>query len=155
MLVLRSEAELRGQDMATVGEFEVAAGETRDFVLTYAMSHLLVPEPVHPGDALDDTDRFWRNWAARCTAGGRWGEAVRRSLITLKALIYRPTGGIVAAPTTSLPEWIGGQRNWDYRFCWLRDATFTLLSLMEAGYYDGSVKNLGQVACRRWSDRPG
>ena len=136
MLVLRSDVELRGQDMATVGEFEVAAGETHDFVLTYAMSHLPVPEPVHPGDALDDTDRFWRGWTGRCTAGGRWGEAVRRSLITLKALTYRPTGGIVAAPTSSLPEWIGGQRNWDYRFCWLRDATFTLLSLMEAGYYD-------------------
>ncbi len=136
MLVLRSDVELRGQDMATVGGFEVAADEIHDFVLTYAMSHLHVPEPVNPEHALDYTDRFWREWVVRCTAGDRWGEAVRRSLITLKALTYQPTGGIVAAPTSSLPEWIGGQRNWDYRFCWLRDATFTLLSLMEAGYYD-------------------
>lgn len=136
MLVLRSDVELHGQDIATVGEFEVAADEIYDFVLTYAKSHQQVPEPVNSERALNDTDRFWRDWAGRCTAGGRWSEAVRRSLITLKSLTYQPTGGIVAAPTSSLPEWIGGQRNWDYRFCWLRDATFTLQSLMEAGYYD-------------------
>jgi GH15 family glucan-1,4-alpha-glucosidase len=136
MLVLRSGVELHGKDMATVGAFEVGADETHDFVLTYAMSNQQVPEPVNVELALDDTERFWRDWAGRCTVGERWGDIVRRSLITLKALTYQQTGGIVAAPTSSLPEQIGGQRNWDYRFCWLRDATFTLLSLMEAGYYD-------------------
>jgi len=136
MLVLRTTVPLRGEDLATVGEFVVAAGETVDFVLTYGESHLPLPAPVDPGQAIKDTEAFWTSWAARCTASGRWSEAVRRSLITLKALTYRPTGGIVAAATTSLPEQVGGERNWDYRFCWLRDATFTLQSLMEGGFYD-------------------
>ena len=136
MLVLRTAVPLRGEDLATVGEFVVAAGETVDFVLTYGESHLPLPEPVDAAEATADTEAFWTGWAARCTAGGRWSETVRRSLITLKALTYRPTGGIVAAATTSLPEQVGGERNWDYRFCWLRDATFTLQSLMEGGFYD-------------------
>src|SRR5690606_583394 len=85
--------------------------------------------------ALDDTESFWTDWSSQCTFKGEWSDAVHRSLITLKALTYRPTGGIVAAPTTSLPEQLGGARNWDYRFCWLRDATLTLLALMDAGYY--------------------
>ncbi len=88
--------------------------------------------------ALKDTETFWRDWSAGCRQTGKWSDAVRRSLITLKALTYRPTGGIVAAPTTSLPEQLGGARNWDYRFCWLRDATFTLLSLMNSGYYQSA-----------------
>ena len=136
MLLLRSDVELRGEGLATVAEFEISKGETKDFVLTYAESHRRAPRSVNPQRAFDDTAHFWRNWVARCTAGDRWGGAIRRSLITLKALTYQPTGGIVAAPTSSLPEWIGGQRNWDYRFCWLRDATFALMSLMEAGYYE-------------------
>ncbi|HKQ28417.1 MAG TPA: glycoside hydrolase family 15 protein, partial [Burkholderiales bacterium] len=94
------------------------------------------PPPVDPGAALADTERFWRDWAARCTATGPWADELRRSLITLKALTYAPTGGLVAAPTTSLPEKIGGVRNWDYRFCWLRDATLTLLALMDGGYHE-------------------
>jgi len=137
MLVLNSDIALRGKDLSTVGEFVVGAGEKADFTLTYGQSHLSPPPPIEPEQALADTERFWRGWADRCTLGeGSWGDAVRRSLITLKALTYRPTGGIVAAATTSLPELIGGERNWDYRFCWLRDATFTLLALMGGGYYD-------------------
>ena len=136
MLVLHTDVPLHGESMSTVGEFTVRAGETVDFVLTYGASHLPPPEQIDPAQALADTESFWRDWASRCTDAGPWSEAVRRSLITLKALTYRPTGGIVAAPTTSLPEMIGGGRNWDYRFCWLRDATLTLLALMDSGYYD-------------------
>ena len=136
MLVLSTPAVLRGEGMSTVGEFMVAEGQTADFTLTYGPSHLAPAPPVDPGRALADTEAFWRDWAGRCTVTGVWGEAVRRSLITLKALTYRPTGGMVAAATASLPEQIGGERNWDYRFCWLRDATFTLLALMDGGYYE-------------------
>jgi GH15 family glucan-1,4-alpha-glucosidase len=130
--------ELHGEALTTVGDFEVAEGETRAFVLAYGESHLPPPDPCDPRAALDDTEAFWREWSSRCTYDGpaEWREAVHRSLVTLKALTYRPTGGIVAAPTTSLPEQLGGTRNWDYRFCWLRDATLTLLALMDAGYYD-------------------
>jgi GH15 family glucan-1,4-alpha-glucosidase len=92
--------------------------------------------PIDAQKALVDAEKFWRHWISRCTSAGKWSADVRRSLITLKALTYRPTGGIVAAPTTSLPEQLGGPRNWDYRFCWLRDATFTLLALMNSGYYE-------------------
>ena len=136
MLVFRSEIELRGEDLTTVGDFTIAAGQTASFVLTWGPSHLPPPDSVDPRLALEDTERFWREWSARCTYKGEWREPVTRSLLTLKALTYRPTGGIVAAPTTSLPELIGGTRNWDYRYCWLRDATLTLLALMDAGYYD-------------------
>ena len=136
MLVLHSDAATHGEGMATVSEFTVAAGETLNFTLTYAASHLPLPTPVEPDAALADTEAFWLDWASRCTVHGPWASAVRRSLITLKALTYQPTGGIVAAATTSLPELLGGERNWDYRFCWLRDATFTLLAFMESGYFD-------------------
>ena len=136
MLLLRGDMPLRGEDMTTVGDFTVAAGETVSFVLTYCASHETPAAPVEPHAALADTETFWRAWVARCTYRGEWREAVVRSLLTLKALTYRPTGGIVAAPTTSLPEQLGGARNWDYRYCWLRDATLTLLALMDAGYYD-------------------
>ena len=114
----------------------MAAGEEIPFVLTYSPSHLPVPRAIDVAAALNDTEKFWHRWSARCTFKGPSEEAVRRSLITLKALIYRPTGGIVAAATTSLPERVGGMRNWDYRYCWLRDATFSLLALMNAGYVD-------------------
>ena len=135
-LTLRTPVELHGEENRTVGEFEVAAGEEIPFVLTYSPSHLPVPRAIDVAAALNDTEKFWHRWSARCTFKGPSEEAVRRSLITLKALIYRPTGGIVAAATTSLPEQVGGMRNWDYRYCWLRDATFSLLALMNAGYVD-------------------
>jgi GH15 family glucan-1,4-alpha-glucosidase len=134
MTVLRTPVETHGKDMTTVAEFEVGEGETVPFVLTYGPSHLPLPEPINPAQALLDTEDFWTEWCSRCTYSGESRDLVMRSLITLKALTYAPTGGIVAAPTTSLPEKLGGSRNWDYRFCWLRDATFTLLALMNSGY---------------------
>jgi GH15 family glucan-1,4-alpha-glucosidase len=134
MTVLRTRVETRGEDMTTVADFEVSAGETVPFVLTYGPSHLPVPAPIDPAQALQETEDFWTEWCGRCTYEGESGALVMRSLLTLKALTYAPTGGIVAAPTTSLPEKLGGARNWDYRFCWLRDATFTLLALMNSGY---------------------
>jgi GH15 family glucan-1,4-alpha-glucosidase len=136
MVVLTTEVPFEGKDLTTVAEFTVAEGDTVPFVLTYAPSHLPPPQSVNAHKALADTERFWRGWSGRCRYRGPWGDAVNRSLVTLKALTYRPTGGIVAASTTSLPEHLGGERNWDYRFCWLRDATLTLLALMDAGYYD-------------------
>jgi GH15 family glucan-1,4-alpha-glucosidase len=134
MTVLRTPAKLRGEDMTTVSDFEVAEGRTIPFVLTYGASHLELPDPIDPAQALQDTEDFWLDWCSRCTHDGDYHDLVMRSLITLKALTYGPTGGIVAAPTTSLPEKFGGSRNWDYRYCWLRDATFTLLALMNSGY---------------------
>jgi GH15 family glucan-1,4-alpha-glucosidase len=134
MTVLRTPVKTRGEDMTTVADFEVGEGETIPFVLTYGPSHLPLPEPINPAHALEDTEDFWTEWCSYCTYEGERRDLVMRSLITLKALTYGPTGGIVAAPTTSLPEKLGGQRNWDYRFCWLRDATFTLLALMNSGY---------------------
>ncbi len=136
MLVLRTPVELRGENLTTQGEFTVATGQRVPFVLTYAASHLPLPDVVDPETALADTVAFWAEWTGRHQSNGPFAEAVTRSLITLKALTYLPTGGIVAAPTTSLPEQLGGMRNWDYRYCWLRDATLTLLALMNAGYYD-------------------
>jgi GH15 family glucan-1,4-alpha-glucosidase len=134
MVVLAASVPLHGRGLATLGDFAVAAGEVQHFVLCHAPSHRPQPEPVEPHQALADTEQFWRSWIAQCNYRGEWPEPVARSLITLKALTYAPTGGLVAAPTTSLPERIGGKRNWDYRFCWLRDATLTLLALMDAGY---------------------
>ena len=136
MVVLRTTAPLRGEELKTIGDFVVSEGQMVSFVLTYSASHLPPPEPVDAQAALADTEAFWREWSSRCVDVGEWTPAVRRSLITLKALTYRPTGGIVAAPTTSLPEQLGGSRNWDYRYCWLRDATLTLLALMNGGYYE-------------------
>src|SRR5205823_1636024 len=97
--------------------------------------HLDAPKAIDPNKALEITEQFWADWSAQCRYTGEWREPVMRSLLTLKALTYHPTGGMVAVPTTSLPEQLGGIRNWDYRFCWLRDATLTLLSLMDGGYY--------------------
>jgi GH15 family glucan-1,4-alpha-glucosidase len=136
MVILRTPAPLVGKDLKTLSEFTVGAGEIVPFVLTYGTSHLPPPEPLAIQSAFDETDRFWNDWATKCNLPGHCCEPVIRSLVTLKALTYWPTGGIVAAPTTSLPERIGGVRNWDYRFCWLRDATLTLLALMNAGYTD-------------------
>lgn len=134
MTVLRTPVETRGQDLTTVAEFVVNAGETVPFVLTYGPSHLDPPEPIDTEIALQETETFWKEWCGHCTRDGEYHDLILRSLITLKALTFGPTGGIVAAPTSSLPEKLGGARNWDYRFCWLRDATFTLLALMNAGY---------------------
>jgi Glucoamylase and related glycosyl hydrolases len=135
MITVRSDVELKGVGLTTVAEFSVAQGDRLSFVLTWGPSHLAPPDSVDPARAIERTERLWKEWVAQCTYRGEWREAVIRSLIVLKALTFRPTGGIVAAPTTSLPEQVGGVRNWDYRFCWLRDATITLLALMNAGYY--------------------
>jgi GH15 family glucan-1,4-alpha-glucosidase len=136
MVVLDSAVPTRGVGLTTVADFAVSAGDFVPFVLTYSPSHLPPHQPVNVRKALNDTEKYWKEWSAKGKYRGDWAEAVNRSLITLKALTYQPTGGIVAAPTTSLPEQLGGQRNWDYRYCWLRDATFSLLALMDAGYFD-------------------
>jgi GH15 family glucan-1,4-alpha-glucosidase len=134
--VLRTPVELRGENMHTVAEFTVSPGERVPFSLAYSPSHLRIPPAHDPHTALARTENHWREWSARGTVEGKYAGPIRRSLITLKALAYEPTGGIVAAPTTSLPEHLGGTRNWDYRYCWLRDATITLLAMMRGGYYD-------------------
>jgi GH15 family glucan-1,4-alpha-glucosidase len=134
LVLLQSGVRLRGERLTTVADFTVAAGERIPFVMVHGQSHLPDPVVQHAETALEETEAGWTAWSTRCAYRGEWGDAVRRSLLTLKALTYYPTGGIVAAPTTSLPERLGGERNWDYRFCWLRDATFTLLALMHAGY---------------------
>ena len=135
MLLLKTPVAMRGEDMKTIGEFTVEPSARVPFALTHVPSHLPPPDLPDPFEALTETEGFWRDWSATCNETGRWSEAVLRSLMTLKALTFAPTGGIVAAPTTSLPEHIGGRRNWDYRFCWVRDATLTLLALMGAGYF--------------------
>ncbi|HEX9159447.1 MAG TPA: glycoside hydrolase family 15 protein [Rhizomicrobium sp.] len=139
MLTLRTTALLYGRDFHTKGEFVLREGETVPFVLTYSASHLPVPLSLSIEPTLAETEKFWTEWSDRTRLQGRWAKPVQSSLIVLKALSYRPTGGIVAALTTSLPEEIGGQRNWDYRYCWLRDATFVLLAFMNAGYMEEAV----------------
>jgi GH15 family glucan-1,4-alpha-glucosidase len=136
MVVVRSPMRMRGEDFKTVANFTVRAGERVPFTLTYKPSHEPLPEPLDAEERLESTEAYWTDWARKNRISCPWNEAVCRSLITLKALTYETTGGIVAAPTTSLPEQVGGPRNWDYRFCWLRDATLTLLALMNAGYYE-------------------
>jgi GH15 family glucan-1,4-alpha-glucosidase len=131
---LRTPVRLIGHDLAHEASFTVRAGERVPFVFSWSPSHLGPPPEVDPDEALSATRKFWTDWAATCTYTGRHRDAVVRSLITLKALTYAPTGGIVAAPTTSLPEDIGGVGNWDYRYCWLRDATITLEALLRTGY---------------------
>jgi GH15 family glucan-1,4-alpha-glucosidase len=136
-LRLRTPVSLVGEGWTTTAEFDVVEGATVPFVLTWYPSHEPAPAPIlDPIRAVEQTCAWWEAWAARCTYEGEWRDAVMRSLITLKALTYGPTGGIVAAPTTSLPELPGGERNWDYRYCWLRDSTFTLAALMQSGYVD-------------------
>src|SRR2546421_7867514 len=134
MVVLRSPLPLQGKDLTTVAQFEVGAGERIAFTLTHSASHRDIPAPFDAERALKATEKGWQDWCERCTVKGEWAPFVKRSLITLKALTYAPTGGLVAAPTTSLPEQLGSVRNWDYRYCWLRDATLTLLAMMNAGY---------------------
>ena len=135
-LVLRTPVATRGADLTTQAEFIVSEGDTVPFVLAWFPSHQEPPAALDATRALSRTTNWWKRWSARTTYEGDWAEMVNRSVITLKALTYAPTGGIVAAPTTSLPEWPGSVRNWDYRFCWLRDATFTLYALMSAGYVE-------------------
>jgi GH15 family glucan-1,4-alpha-glucosidase len=128
--------ETHGENLTTVAEFEVAEGQQLPFVLLWHPSHQPPEKHVDPYKEIEETMRWWRAWSDRAECQGEWSEAVRRSLITLKALTFAPTGGVVAAATTSLPEFIGGVRNWDYRCCWLRDATFTLYALIDAGYME-------------------
>jgi GH15 family glucan-1,4-alpha-glucosidase len=143
-LELHTSVVVRGENMKTVAEFSIAKGECKSFVLNYRPSHKAAEPAIDPEQALKATEAEWRKWSQRCSYRGGWRDAVMRSLITLKALTYAPTGGIVAAPTTSLPEQKGGVRNWDYRYCWLRDATFTLNALLLAGYHDEAI------AWREW-----
>ena len=136
LVVLRTPIPIEGRDLTTVAEFTVEEGAAVPFVLTYGQSHLPTPAAIDPGAALTETAAFWIEWTHACVVDGPYAEAVSRSLITLKALTHAPSGGIVAAPTTSLPEEFGGERNWDYRYCWIRDATLMLVGLMSAGHFD-------------------
>jgi GH15 family glucan-1,4-alpha-glucosidase len=147
LAVLRTPVELTGEDLSTTADFSISPGERVPFVLTFGPSHRPPPAAIDPDVSLNETNAFWLEWSARCTYDGHRREAVMRSLLTLKALTFAETGGIVAAPTTSLPEQIGGPRNWDYRYCWVRDATLTLIALMGAGYYEEAV------AWREWLQR--
>jgi GH15 family glucan-1,4-alpha-glucosidase len=143
-LCFRTPVEVRGEDMTTISEFVIAPGERIPFALTWFPSNEALPRAIDPELALAETEAFWLDWANSCTHTGDYHEEIHQSLLVLKALTYLPTGGIVAAPTTSLPECIGGVRNWDYRYCWLRDATLTLLSMLNAGYRDEAT------AWREW-----
>lgn len=142
-VALRTPIETHGEDLATIAEFPVAAGERVPFVLTWHPSHEAPPSVLDVDETIRATNDWWLAWSGRCAYDGPWRDQVITSLVVLKALTFAPTGGIVAAPTTSLPEWIGGSRNWDYRYCWLRDATFTLQALLVSGYH--------QEACA-WRD---
>ena len=146
-VVLRAAVELVGEDMSTTASFNVVAGQRLAFVLTHRASHLQIADAIDAEAALARTEAHWQGWSARCRYDGAWAGPVLRSLLTLKALTFEATGGIVAAPTTSLPEQLGGARNWDYRFCWLRDATLTLDAMMQGGYYDEAA------AWRDWLHR--
>ncbi|HVZ06637.1 glycoside hydrolase family 15 protein [Rhodopila sp.] len=136
MLILRSDIPLDGEDRSVKAEFTIGSGETISFILTYGASYLDPPWRVQADDELDRTQRFWSKWSSHSADAGRWSAAVKRSLVTLKGLTYAPSGGIVAAATTSLPEMIGGSRNWDYRYCWIRDAAFTLFAFLRAGHHE-------------------
>ncbi len=138
-LSLWTTARTHGRDLSTVAEFTVGEGQEVPFVLTWFPSHQEPPRPPNGRFVVHETEMWWQSWAAQCDFDGPWRDAVVRSLVTLKALTYQPTGGIVAAATTSLPETLGGERNWDYRYCWLRDATLTLESLMRGGYHEEAM----------------
>jgi len=136
LVMLHASVPVHGEELKTVADFTVEASERVWFTLTYGTSYAPEPAPIDAGQAEKDTENFWLTWTGQLKYEGRYRDIVERSLITLKAMTYRPTGGLVAAITTSLPERIGGVRNWDYRYCWLRDTTFSLLALANAGYYD-------------------
>ena len=135
-LNLRTPVRIKNHDFTSSATFSVSKGDRVPFQLAWHPSHIDCPIPKDPGDSVAQTEAWWREWSGRCRYDGRWHDEVLRSLVVLKGLTYAPTGGIVAAATTSLPEGLGGERNWDYRYCWLRDATFTLMALMSAGYTD-------------------
>lgn len=139
LVMLHASVPVHGEDLKTAADFTVEAGERVWFTLTYGTSYEPDPVPIDAGQAEKDTENFWLAWSGQLKYEGRHRDIVERSLITLKAMTYRPTGGLVAAITTSLPEWIGSVRNWDYRYCWLRDTTFSLLALANAGYYDEAI----------------
>ncbi|CAN5263902.1 glycoside hydrolase family 15 protein [soil metagenome] len=143
-ILLRTLVATHGEDLATVAQFTVKKGDRIPFVLEWFASHSEAPGPVNAEEKLREAEEYWTDWSKRCRVTGEWSEPVMRSLITLKGLTFRPTGGIIAAATTSLPEEIGGVRNWDYRYCWIRDATFTLIGLMSAGYLEEAC------AWRKW-----
>jgi GH15 family glucan-1,4-alpha-glucosidase len=143
-LELAASVAVEGENLHSIASFSVSAGRRESFVLNYRPSHLAGGAPIDAAAALTDTEGRWHEWSGRCAYQGQWREAVMRSLITLKALTYQPTGGMIAAPTTSLPEQLGGVRNWDYRYCWLRDSTFALNALLLAGYEDEAA------AWREW-----
>jgi GH15 family glucan-1,4-alpha-glucosidase len=147
MVLLRTPTPFRGEDYKTVAQFVLTPGKSVPFALSYGPSHLPEPGPIDPVKSLEQCEAFWFEWTSGIKATGPYAEAIKRSLITLKALTFLPSGGIVAAPTTSLPEHFGGERNWDYRICWLRDATLTLLALMNAGVYNEAA------AWRDWLQR--
>lgn len=136
LIALRTKVPLHGENLKTKARFAVAKGEKVSFGLTWFPSYKKEPDPRNVEEAIRQTEKWWLDWSGRCSYRGPYRDAVLRSLIILKALTFVPTGGIVAAPTTSLPERLGGVRNWDYRFCWVRDATLTLQSLLDAGYHD-------------------
>jgi GH15 family glucan-1,4-alpha-glucosidase len=136
MVRVSSDVPLQGANMKTLAEFIVSEGKKVSFEMGWFPSHESEPKPVKVEAAIRKTEKWWREWSDRCTYKGKWRDAVLRSLITLKGLTFLPTGGIVASPTTSLPELLGGVRNWDYRFCWVRDSTLTLQALVNAGYLD-------------------
>ena len=139
LAILRGTVPTHGENLKTLAEFPVVERDRVCFTLTHGLSHEADPEPIDIDKAFKDTEKFWQEWSGRLQYAGKYREIVERSLITLKALTYLPTGGVVAAVTTSLPESIGGVRNWDYRYCWLRDTTFTLLALANAGYHEEAV----------------
>src|SRR5204863_6610041 len=143
--ILRTPIETRGEDLTTVAEFTVAKGDRIPFVLTWFASHLDPPKKVNAEHALRDTETFWATWTKQFKRENRWRDAVMRSLIVLKGLTYAPTDGLVAAPTTSLPERIGGDRNWDYRYCWLRDASLALRALFALGCEDEGTAFLNWI----------
>ncbi len=148
-ITLFSSLPLTSEHFATMARFTVSAGERQCFTLVHNPSHLRAPKKPDADALLAKTLSFWEDWSQISTYAGEWTEEVRRSLITLKALTYGPTGGIVAAPTTSLPEQLGGRRNWDYRYCWLRDASLTLTSLLRAGYHGEAQELAGLADARR------
>jgi GH15 family glucan-1,4-alpha-glucosidase len=139
LAILRASVPMHGENLKTVADFAVGRGDRVSFSLTYARSFKPNPRKIDTAQTLDQSEKRWRQWSSHLTYKGKYREVVERSLITLRALIYRPTGGIVAAVTTSLPESIGGVRNWDYRYCWLRDATLTLLALANGGYFHEAI----------------
>jgi GH15 family glucan-1,4-alpha-glucosidase len=135
-LCFRAPVEVHGEGMTSVSEFTLRPAERFAFVLTWYPSHEAIPDAIDAEQALAESENYWLDWAGKCNHGGDYHDEIHQSLLVLKALTFEPTGGIVAAPTTSLPEHIGGPRNWDYRFCWLRDATLTLVAMLSVGYHD-------------------